>query len=129
VAFAAGGHEAAVADAGAGVVLFHDLAGAGASRVIAPPDDNGTTFSVGFLGGWQSSLPRKFNGAGGHAVGSGCRLAHSHSVRLFPDGSCPHGERVSPDRTFGRPALAARRTGKRATDRVPAGVRAPTAKE
>jgi hypothetical protein len=46
VAFAAGGHDAAVADAGAGVMLFHDLVGAGASQVIAPPDDNGTAFSA-----------------------------------------------------------------------------------
>jgi hypothetical protein len=46
VAFAAGGHDAAVADAGAGVMLFHDLAGAGASQVIVPPDDNGTAFSA-----------------------------------------------------------------------------------
>jgi hypothetical protein len=46
VAFAAGGHDAAVADAGAGVVLFHDLAGAGASQVIAPPDDNGRASSA-----------------------------------------------------------------------------------
>jgi hypothetical protein len=40
VAFAAGGHDAAVADAGAGILVFHDLAGAGASQVIAPPDEN-----------------------------------------------------------------------------------------
>jgi hypothetical protein len=46
VAFAAGGHDAAVADAGAGVVLFHDLAGAGTSQVIAAPDQNGAAFSA-----------------------------------------------------------------------------------
>jgi hypothetical protein len=46
VAFAAGGHDAAVADAGAGVVMFHDLAGAGASQVVAPPDDSGAAFSA-----------------------------------------------------------------------------------
>jgi len=44
VAFKAGGHDAAVADTGAGVVLFHDLAGAGASQVIAPPDENTAAF-------------------------------------------------------------------------------------
>ena len=38
MAFAAGGHDAAIADAGAGVVLFHDVLGAGASQVISPPD-------------------------------------------------------------------------------------------
>lgn len=42
VAFAADSHDAAVADAGTGVLLFHDLAGAGASQVIAPPGENGT---------------------------------------------------------------------------------------
>jgi hypothetical protein len=46
VAFAAGGHDAAVADAGAGVVLSRDLAGAGASQVIAPPDENQGAFSA-----------------------------------------------------------------------------------
>lgn len=46
VAFAAGGHDAAVADAGAGIVVFHDLAGAGASQVIAPPDENGAASSA-----------------------------------------------------------------------------------
>jgi hypothetical protein len=46
VAFAAGGHDAAVADAGAGVVLFRDLAGAGVSQVIAPPDESGAAFSA-----------------------------------------------------------------------------------
>lgn len=46
VAFAAGGHDAAVADSGAGVLMFHDLAGAGASQVIAPPDENGSAFSA-----------------------------------------------------------------------------------
>ena len=46
VAFAAGSHDAAVADAAAGVVLFHDLAGAGGSQVIAPPDENGAPFSA-----------------------------------------------------------------------------------
>ena len=46
VAFAAGGHDAAVSDAGAGVILFHDLAGAGGSQVIAPPDENGAAFSA-----------------------------------------------------------------------------------
>jgi hypothetical protein len=46
VAFAAGGHDAAVADAGAGIVVFHDLAGAGASQVIAPPDESGAVSSA-----------------------------------------------------------------------------------
>jgi len=46
VAFAAGSHDAAVADAGAGVLLFHDLAGAGASQVIAPPDGSGAASSA-----------------------------------------------------------------------------------
>ena len=46
VAFAAASHDAAVADAGAGVVLFHDLVGAGASQVIAPPDENGAASSA-----------------------------------------------------------------------------------
>ena len=46
VAFAAGNHVAAVADAGAGVTLFRDLTGAGASQVIAPPDGNGAPFSA-----------------------------------------------------------------------------------
>ena len=46
VAFAAGSHDAAVADSGAGVLMFHDLAGAGASQVIAPPDENGAAFSA-----------------------------------------------------------------------------------
>jgi hypothetical protein len=46
VAFAAGGHDAAVADAGAGVTLFRDLIGAGASEVIAPPDENNAPFSA-----------------------------------------------------------------------------------
>jgi hypothetical protein len=46
VAFAAGSHDAAVADSGAGVVLFHDLAGAGASQVVAPPDENGAASSA-----------------------------------------------------------------------------------
>jgi len=39
VAFASGGHDAAVDDpAGAGVVLLHDLTGANASQVLARPD-------------------------------------------------------------------------------------------
>jgi hypothetical protein len=46
VAFAAGNHDAAVADASAGVTLFRDLTGAGASQVIAPPDGNGAPFSA-----------------------------------------------------------------------------------
>jgi len=46
VAFAPGGHDAVVADTSAGVVLFHDLAGAGNSQVIAPPDENKATFSA-----------------------------------------------------------------------------------
>jgi hypothetical protein len=46
VAFAGGSQDAAVADTGSGVVLFHDLAGAGASQVIAPPDENGAPFSA-----------------------------------------------------------------------------------
>ena len=46
VAFAAASHDAAVADAGAGVVLFHDLVGAGASQVIAPPDESGAASSA-----------------------------------------------------------------------------------
>lgn len=46
VAFAAGGHDAAVADAGAGVLVFHDLAGAGGSQVIAPPDESGAASSA-----------------------------------------------------------------------------------
>jgi hypothetical protein len=46
VAFAAGSHDAAVADAAAGVVLYHDLAGAGSSQVIAPPDQNGAASSA-----------------------------------------------------------------------------------
>ena len=46
VAFAAGGHDAAVADSGSGVVLFHDLAAAGNSQVVAPPDENKAAFSA-----------------------------------------------------------------------------------
>jgi hypothetical protein len=39
LAFAAGGHDAAIDDpAGAGVVLFHDLTGAANSQVLAAPD-------------------------------------------------------------------------------------------
>jgi len=39
LAFAAGTHDAAITDpTGAGVVLFHDLTGAGSSQVLAPPD-------------------------------------------------------------------------------------------
>ncbi|MBV9508588.1 MAG: hypothetical protein JO323_26685 [Acidobacteriia bacterium] len=38
MAFAAGGHDAAIADSGAGVVLFHDVLGTGGSQVISPPD-------------------------------------------------------------------------------------------
>jgi len=45
-AFAAGNHDAAVADAGTGVTLFRDLAGAGASQAITPPDGNGVPFSA-----------------------------------------------------------------------------------
>lgn len=40
LAFAAGGHDAAVADpAGAGVVLFHDLTGSGSPQALAPSDN------------------------------------------------------------------------------------------
>jgi len=40
LAFASGGHDAAIADAaGAGVVLFHDLTGAGIRQVLAATDD------------------------------------------------------------------------------------------
>jgi WD40 repeat protein len=40
MAFAAGGHDAAVADpAGAGIMLFHDLTGAGDSQLLAATDD------------------------------------------------------------------------------------------
>lgn len=46
VAFAPGGHDAAVADTSAGVVLFHDLAGPGASQLIAPPDENTAAFAA-----------------------------------------------------------------------------------
>jgi hypothetical protein len=46
VAFAPGNHDAAVADAGAGVTLFRNLTGAGASQVIAPPDGNGAPSSA-----------------------------------------------------------------------------------
>ena len=46
VAFAAGSHDAAVADTGAGVVLFHDLTGAGVSQVIAPPDEDTAAFAA-----------------------------------------------------------------------------------
>jgi len=40
VAFAAGGHDAAVMDSGAGLMLFHDVAGAGTERMLAAPDDS-----------------------------------------------------------------------------------------
>ena len=40
MAFATGSHDAAVGDSGAGVVLFHDLTGAGDSQVVAAPDDS-----------------------------------------------------------------------------------------
>jgi hypothetical protein len=46
VAFAAGDHDAAIADTSAGVVLFHDLMGSGASQVIAPPDQSGAPTSA-----------------------------------------------------------------------------------
>jgi hypothetical protein len=46
VAFAVGGHDAAVADSGVGVVLFRDLAGDGASQVIAPPGENTAAFTA-----------------------------------------------------------------------------------
>lgn len=46
IAFAAGGHDAAIADTSAGVVLFHDLMGSGASQVIAPPDQSGAPTSA-----------------------------------------------------------------------------------
>jgi hypothetical protein len=40
VAFAAGGHDAAIADVrGAALVLFHDVAGASAGQPLATPDD------------------------------------------------------------------------------------------
>jgi hypothetical protein len=40
MAFAAGAHDAAVADpAGAGIMLFHDLTGAGDSQLLAALDD------------------------------------------------------------------------------------------
>ena len=40
LAFAAGGHDAAVVHAaGSGITLFHDLTGAGGSQVLAPVDD------------------------------------------------------------------------------------------
>ncbi|PWU07170.1 MAG: hypothetical protein C5B51_10585 [Terriglobia bacterium] len=46
MAFASGGHDAAIADpSGAGIVLFHDLTGAGDSRVLATPDDAVSAFS------------------------------------------------------------------------------------
>ncbi len=38
-AFAPGGHDAAVVDAGAGVVLFRDVAGAAVRQAISAPDD------------------------------------------------------------------------------------------
>ncbi len=47
LAFASGGHDAAIADpAGAGVVLFHDLTGAGNSQVLAATDDTISTSSA-----------------------------------------------------------------------------------
>src|SRR5215469_1027608 len=49
IAFAEGGHDGAIADINAGVVLFHDLMGSGASQVIVPPDQSGTpTAAVAF---------------------------------------------------------------------------------
>ncbi|MBV8729353.1 MAG: hypothetical protein JO336_06050 [Acidobacteriia bacterium] len=46
MAFAAGTHDAAVSDTNAGVVLFHDLTGSGASQVVAAPDQSGNPYSA-----------------------------------------------------------------------------------
>jgi hypothetical protein len=46
MAFAAGGHDAAVSDPNAGVVLFHDLTGVGNSQIVAPPEQSGTPSSA-----------------------------------------------------------------------------------
>src|SRR5579875_417274 len=45
-AFAAGGHDAAVSDTGAGLVLYHDLTGSGAPQNIAAPDSSGQPSSA-----------------------------------------------------------------------------------
>jgi hypothetical protein len=46
MAFATGSHDAAVGDSGAGLVLFHDLTGAGDSHVVAAPDDSTASLSA-----------------------------------------------------------------------------------
>jgi WD40 repeat protein len=46
IAFAAGGHDAAIADTTAGIVLYRDLMGSGGSQVIAPPDQSGAPTSA-----------------------------------------------------------------------------------
>ena len=40
IGFGPGGHDAAVSDTNAGVVLFHNLTGSGTSQIIAPPGQN-----------------------------------------------------------------------------------------
>jgi hypothetical protein len=46
MAFAAGTHDAAVSDTGAGVVLFQDLTGSVTSQVVAPPDQKAAPSSA-----------------------------------------------------------------------------------
>jgi hypothetical protein len=45
-AFAIGSHDAAISDTGAGVVLYRDLTGSGASQNVAPPDSSGKPSSA-----------------------------------------------------------------------------------
>ncbi len=45
-AFAIGSHDAAISDTGAGVVLYRDLTGSGASQSVAPPDPSGKPSSA-----------------------------------------------------------------------------------
>jgi hypothetical protein len=45
-AFAIGSHDAAISDTGAGVVLYRDLTGSGASQVVAAPDSSGKPSSA-----------------------------------------------------------------------------------
>jgi hypothetical protein len=90
MAFTPGGHDAAVADpAGAGILLYHDLTGAGDSRVLAAPDDKLAALSgLAFAPDGKTLLTTagqsvtEFNLAGGDRTSLACSCAVQGLTRM-----------------------------------------------
>lgn len=102
VAFAPGGHDAAIMDSVGGLLLIRDAAGTGSPQVLAPPDDGlagpaGLAFSVDkqtlYVASAKAQSVAAFNLAGGSRTAVGCNCTPS---TLIPMGSVFRLNDVSP---------------------------------